>query len=473
MYILKNAWINIKRNKGRNLLIGIIIMVITISSCVALSINTSGNKLIESYKNQNQLEVSFSLDMGKLRDNNSEDETMGVERLTAENIENYGNSTYVSGYYYTYEASLSSENIEAVDMSEIFKKPENDNIDDKMPENNHGKMSQGDFRLTAYSDVTYADSFTSGKAKITSGSMITNDDESNSVVISRDLAENNDLEIGDTITLYWPENTDITYELKITGIFEAEDNSTDNFMNMTALSVQNQMYITTTMMNQILENADNPNNINAKFYLKNADDLEKFTAEVREKGLSEYYQVSDNTEEILATLKPIQNISNFSLTFLIVILVVGAIILAVINMINIRDRKYEIGVLRSIGMSKTKVIFQLILELFVIAFASFIIGTAAGYILSQPVTNKMLENEINSYQEENQQTRENFGGKNFKGPENFMTTTDYIDNLTVSLELGTVLKLFGVSMLLVIISGGVAVIFVTKYEPNKILQNRN
>lgn len=38
MYILKNAWRSISRAKVRNILIGVIVLVIATSSCVALSI---------------------------------------------------------------------------------------------------------------------------------------------------------------------------------------------------------------------------------------------------------------------------------------------------------------------------------------------------------------------------------------------------------------------------------------------------
>lgn len=38
MYILKNAWRSVVRARGRNILVGIIVLVIAVSSCVALSI---------------------------------------------------------------------------------------------------------------------------------------------------------------------------------------------------------------------------------------------------------------------------------------------------------------------------------------------------------------------------------------------------------------------------------------------------
>lgn len=474
MYIIKNAWINIKRHLGRNILIGLIVLVVALSSTIALSINTSGNKLIESYKDKNELAVSFRLDMSKLRD-----ESNTYTKLTISDIENYADSDYVSSYYYTLDTSLSSDDIEAIDMSEKFEPKDNGNApNSEIPRGDIGgngddMTSQGDYKITAYSDPSYIENFINGTSKITSGSMITKDDEENHVVISEELATQNDSEVGDEITFYLPSDSSITYTFEITGIFETTDDSaSDDFMNINALNAQNQIYTTVTAINNILEDDDSSNSLNATIYLKNQDDLEAYTEEVKDKGLSDYYTLSDNTDEITSTLTPIKNISNFSMTFLIIILIVGAIILAVINILNIRDRKYEIGVLRAIGMSKTKLILSLLTELFIVTVIAFIIGIIGGKLLSQPVTNKMLENEINSQQVQTENTRENFGGRGFERPNERRATQNYEDSLTVTLDAETVIILFSFGLILVIVSGSASAIFITKYNPNQILRNQ-
>ena len=472
MYIIKNAWINIKRHLGRNILIGLIVLVVALSSTIALSINTSGNKLIESYKDKNELAVSFRLDMSKLRD-----ESNTYTKLTISDIENYADSDYVSSYYYTLDTSLSSDDIEAIDMSEKFEPKDNGNApNSEMPDRGQGKEnigSQGDYKITAYSNPAYIENFINGTSKITSGSMITKDDEENHVVISEELATQNDSEVGDEITFYLPSDSSITYTFEITGIFETTDDSaSDDFMNINALNAQNQIYTTVTAINNILEDDDSSNSLNATIYLKNQDDLEAYAEEVKDKGLSDYYTLSDNTDEITSTLTPIKNISNFSMTFLIIILIVGAIILAVINILNIRDRKYEIGVLRAIGMSKTKLILSSLTELFIVTAIAFIIGIIGGKLLSQPVTNKMLENEINSQQVQTENTRENFGGRGFERPNERRATQNYEDSLTVTLDAETVIILFSFGLILVIVSGSASAIFITKYNPNQILRNQ-
>jgi putative ABC transport system permease protein len=60
MYIFKNAFKSITRTKARNILIGVIIVVIATSCCIALSIKNSATKLIESYEDSYNIEATLS-----------------------------------------------------------------------------------------------------------------------------------------------------------------------------------------------------------------------------------------------------------------------------------------------------------------------------------------------------------------------------------------------------------------------------
>lgn len=54
MYIIKNALVSISRNKGRNILIGIIAIVISYAASIALAIKNSATALISSYESQKE-----------------------------------------------------------------------------------------------------------------------------------------------------------------------------------------------------------------------------------------------------------------------------------------------------------------------------------------------------------------------------------------------------------------------------------
>lgn len=143
--------------------------------------------------------------------------------------------------------------------------------------------------------------------------------------------------------------------------------------------------------------------------LNSEDVIEEFTNEVKEKGLNDNYTINTNLNEIQNATESIDMIKTFATTFLIITLIISAIVLFAINMINIRERKYEIGVYRTIGISKLKLTEQFVLELLIVTIISLSIGAILGGMLSKPVGNKLLENEISESKSNQEQVQENFG----------------------------------------------------------------
>lgn len=511
MYIFKNAYLNIARAKGRNVLIGLIIMAITLGACITITINKSGNALVDTYRESNPLEASLSLDTMSYR-NATDEEKETFELLNVDTINKIGNLDMVTGYYYTVQSSLNSDDIEAISYDDLFTKPSESedsstnssdpNSNRQMPNDGGARMSfsSGDYTIIAYSDISYAEDFVDGNKKIIDGSMIDKNNTENVIVISEELAEENDLAVGDTVTFINTNDETITYKYEIVGIYEIVNDTTSSMPGKVQSNSSNQIYTNISVLNQIIEDDGTEtssysmfNSITSNFYIA-YEDLDKFTEAVRDLGVSDYYNIRTNEDEITATLEPIKSIASFSFTFLIVILVVGGIVLTIINLFNIRERKYEIGVLRAIGMTKSKVTIQLVSEIFMVALIALVVGTTAGTILSQPVSNYMLSSEIESYTTSQSNISENFGGEGFSrpgfdgGPNSSSTNSnsskpngnapttisadDYVSSLEVHTDLITIAQLFGVSLLLTIISGITAVMFVNKYEPNKILQNR-
>ena len=75
-----------------------------------------------------------------------------------------------------------------------------------------------------------------------------------------------------------------------------------------------------------------------------------------------------------------------ALTLLIVVLAVGAVVL---NLFNIRERKYEVGVLTAIGVKKVKVAAQFAIELLIVTMCGIALGVAGGAVASVPVSNQL------------------------------------------------------------------------------------
>ena len=214
--------------------------------------------------------------------------------------------------------------------------------------------------------------------------------------------------------------------------------------------------------------------ITPTFILKDKDSVENFTTEIKEKGLSEYYTLNTNVEELESATKSIENVKTFATTFLLIMLAISAVVLFVINMINIRERKYEIGVFRTIGVSKFKLTLQFALEILIVSVVMLGIGAVCGSFLAKPVGNMLLENEIQSVQEETEQISNNFGkggpmDMNFGGTVNIQT----IDTINAVVDITVVAQLLGIGLALMLVSSLASMISIQRFSPLTILKERS
>lgn len=226
--------------------------------------------------------------------------------------------------------------------------------------------------------------------------------------------------------------------------------------------------------NLVVDDSTLVTTITPTFILKDKDSVEKFTTEIKEKGLSEYYTLNTNVEELESATKSIENVKTFAITFLLIMLAISAVVLFVINMINIRERKYEIGVFRTIGVSKFKLTLQFALEILIVSVVMLGIGAVWGSFLAKPIGNMLLENEIQSVQEETEQISNNFGkggpmDMNFGGTVNVQT----IDTINAVVDITVVAQLLGIELALMLVSSLASMISIQRFSPLTILKERS
>jgi len=193
----------------------------------------------------------------------------------------------------------------------------------------------------------------------------------------------------------------------------------------------------------IRESPTSINGIEAIYFLKYPDMLENFEAELRSKGLPDNYFVVSEESTFENVAGHLENLQNLALTFLIIVLGLGAFIMVLLSVISIRERKYEIGVLRAMGMEKREVALGLWVEIFTITCICFTLGMGVGIMLSQPVSDMILAGQ-----------------------------TDAV-NVNVSVSALTAMQILGVSVLLASIAGIISIGWIAKCEPIKILMERN
>lgn len=469
MYILKNAITSITRNKGRNLLVGLIIMVISVAVTVTLAINNTATSLIKAYKDKYQVEAFITVNReNMMKDfnpndrenskNDMKDKFNLASSLAETDIKNYADSKYVKSYYYTSSVKVNSNDLEKAEMSS-----NNDMSERKKVEDDYSS-----FEIKGYSSYDTMNEFISGSYKITDGEIFT-DFTSNNCLINSELATINNLNVGDTITFTDDNNT---YQLVVSAIYE--ENSSDNKSMFS--SSANTIITSSNFINKMsTTNSELKLSVNPTFILTSKDVVDKFSSELTSKGLDENLMVTTNLESIDESVSTISNVKNFAVTFLVITLIIGAAVLLIINMINIRERKYEIGVLRTIGMKKTKVCLQFILELLIVALASLLLGAGIGSFVSVPISNKLLENEIVTSKNENNNIRENFG-KNDKFNDkkfNGIARVEAFDSINATVDVKVLLELLALGLSLTLISSISATVSIQKFSPLTILKERS
>lgn len=491
MYILKNAFVSITRNKGRNFLIGVIVIVIACAATVTLAISSSANNLIESYESQYDVLATIGINRNSMRSNmkmdgegtfnpeerknNMSDIFQNVSNISVSEIEDYGDSEYVNDYYYTISIGVSANDVEKVSMDSGNS---GDNAFGGAPngrgKENFGNMDSSDFTLTGYSSISSMEEFINGKYSIVDGELV-NDLESSTCVINSELAALNNLNVGDEIVLVDPNNDNNTITLKITGIFEEASDSSEAMGMFT--SSANIIITNTNVVESLVENnSEIKKTITPTFILTSKEVIEKFEEELSEKGLSEYLTVTTNLEQVSGATSTISNVKTFATTFLLLTLIIGGIVLFVINMINIRERRYEIGVLRTIGMKKKYLTLQFISELLIVSLVALFVGGIIGSVSSVKVSNYLLQNEISNNNSKTEDINKNFGGKmdmNEFNKFNGVVSVQAFDKIDAVVDLKVLVELFGIGIVLTLISSCASMISIQKFSPLVILKERS
>ncbi len=538
MYIVKNAFRCITRSKGRNILIGIIVLVIATSACIGLSIRQAAQSAKEETLSGMSVTATISVDrqsmMGNMAgkdsggqfDKNQFSQLMGgTSALTLEEYQIYASASSVKDFYYTLTASLNgSDSIEAVSSSS------SDLIEDAPVGGNPGGFgggktnmfsTGGDFSIVGYSSDAAMTSFINGTACITDGTVFTEGTSAYECIISEELATYNDISVGSVITLTNPENEAESYDLTVVGIY-SDSSANEGFQMIGSSDPANSIYMSYNALNAIISASEKVSatvtdedtgmetetalvgTLSATYAFANADDYYQFETDVRTLGLVDTYSVSSqDLTEFENSLVPLNTLSTMAGWFLIIILIIGAIILVVLNIFNIRERKYEIGVLMAIGMKKGKVAMQFLTEVFAVTLAAVIIGIGIGAVSAVPVTNALLANQIESSTSQTSRVEQSFGrgdmsamgnsigvGNTVSGSIGGMqkpsdskfeaigsifgqNAADYVSEIDSAMNLTVVIQMLGIAILLTLIAGAASMLFVMRYEPLKILSNRD
>jgi len=300
-------------------------------------------------------------------------------------------------------------------------------------------------------------------------------DQSNVIVITESLAYLNNLALGDSITLtYTDAITMVSYTITptIVGFF----NDTSTLISSSSKISENEMYLPLVdlLALQGLTEEDAFTITTAKYYLDDPLNINDFVVD----ATSSYTEISSgqltfNDVNYDAIVEPIQNVSDFADIFLISVSIGSVVILSLLIFNALKDRKYEIGVLLSLGEEKIKIIMQYIVELLVIASMVFLLSAFSSNFISAQVGDMLIQNEITELDEQTSETTQTPKGGGGSLSIVTLENLEYVDELNVNVTFNDFIITLGIGFAIIIVSSAIPSFYITRYNPKTILSSRN
>ncbi|MCI5774183.1 MAG: ABC transporter permease [Erysipelotrichaceae bacterium] len=339
------------------------------------------------------------------------------------------------------------------------------------------------------------------------------DNENKVCLITDELAQLNNLKIGDTITISTQSSSELAamskagidtseldMDLEIIGIYhnnkQLDPNDTNtqylqpfevpgNTILMPSTTYTRHLYDTSLIVNpyyqQIyggLESMEMPSyedfsKINSAYYL--LDDplnVEKFVKDY-EGELGQYQILNANNDEFNRMARPLDSISMFASLILLIVGVASVIIITLIVALTLKTRTYEMGVLLSMGVSKAKVILQMFVELLIVAVLGFTLSVISGSLIAGKVGEVVLDYQVET---ENEYASEDNNYISFSGSDSYfseVTQEQILSQYEVKISPMIIAEIYVLGLGVVFISIVIPAMMIMRFNPKQILLNTN
>lgn len=379
----KRAWLYVKRNKKRTVMLFILFTVLMTISLLGFVLHTASRDAVKELRGT--IGGYFTIHTGSSGEAKT-NEALLQQVKTLDNISRYnGLDTY-----YMYTAGL-----------------------DLIPASYSGTGLVGECmpKFVACTDSSLHERFVASSFILEEGRHVTAEDEGKAV-ISEKLAKQNGLNIGDRIVASavegvrdWPEYAyGVRAELEIIGTY--------SMMRYEPVSpgtpecdVPENMIFTDINTAKQLYSVKFPERTADEYYytsglmlfLEDPAEMSETVALLRQQSYADWddFLISENSAAYEQAATPIQKIGTISLFLLLVILVISIGILSLTLLMWTRERLTEIGILISLGLSPKGICGQLLLENYIVAAPAFAVSLLLSAVLSSQVgrlVGEMLEN---------------------------------------------------------------------------------
>lgn len=488
MNFIKRGLLSIVRKKGKSFILLAVIFILGNLISGAISIQQATENAEANIKDRLGAGATLELDQEKLNTlTDAEWEEIEIGEIDVDLIKQIGELSYVKYFDYSMSIYLGSESIESyqgedMDVDFIMEGP------------------SMDFRLKGINYAPVID-FEEQKGNLVDGRVFSQEEIDNGTsvaIISKKLAEENNLHVGDTFTL---DNAVYEYDdatgkeelltsrdvvLEVIGLFEpqakieeTDGNSDGGMFDFMAMDYQNTMYVPNEIVSsenrfhmeeymktdeefaKMMEEEDATfEYYEPMFVLSAPEDSEAFAEEVSPL-LPELYTVISATDQYDSIAGPVQSMSKLSKYVLLAAVIATVLITGLVVLLFLRDRKRELGIYLSLGEKRGRVVGQILIEVMVVAFIGITLSLFSGNLLAGKVSDTMMKADDNdSYYDE----------MIYYGEfQTDLTTEDVLESYEVSLNSSYMLAFYGIGLLTILLSTAIPLIYLVRLNPKKIL----
>lgn len=474
MNFLKRAFLSLVRRKGKSLILLVIIFILSNVMAGSIAIGQASKNVERTIKLQLGANASVELDWEKMQDW-TEEQWNSLEYITPETADKIGTLSYVKYYDYSSEAYINSSTLTQYDPNMV-----------EVP-----TVSYFPIKGVQYAPIL---DIVNGNATLVNGRTFNETEITNAdyvALISDKVAELNNVFVGDVIYLQntfsiWKEDNTVEeikrdIALEVIGIFtpkvEQSDENNGGWIDYTPF---NRIYVPNGVvhaenrwMNEQYAIAYPDSNIKIDqiyitptFVLNNPEDVESFRTEAKNL-LPDYYKVTVSSDAYDSVAGPIKFIGSLSNIILYVAIGATILILSLVVILFLRDRKHELGIYLSLGESKSKVVGQILIEVVSIALIAITLSLLSGNSIAESTSKSMMDlrNEITGNTDNGGVVYRDMG----YNPTNGVTEEDVLEAYKIEFSWDYVLILYGVGLGTVLLSSIAPMIYILRLKPKKIM----
>lgn len=369
MNVGKRAFLYLTRKKGKNLLLGIVFLLISFSLLTGSAVYLGIRQVSEDLRSD--IGASFNIRPYEQFDvNNGQVSSKGTPVMDEQSIRrvisivgkelkcyNTEHSGYVKGENLSFLAGTGHSE-----------------------ESNMGTVK-------AVRDSSLCQAFLDEEYELAEGEHIRSEDNGK-ILISKALAEQNNLAVGDKITLTHAKlgsddgvYTDLMKEksayetVEIKGIYDIK-NASDNALNPTAKKAENLIFSDSQLLINLQEQEQGVYEGEISFFIADQLYLDKMVSEIKwiDSIAWNNHIINANDFKYSEIAEQFQSMQKVVVALLAVAAVLGFLVLMLILTFRIRGRMQEAGILLAVGKSKQQIIGQFLIEAMILLWIGFLVA---------------------------------------------------------------------------------------------------